>query len=278
MLHQFNVEHLFRWFKDGDFVLNVKESLVQANKFKDAELDALLDADQCQMINDHLEKFEIHGSCSKAKKFSTIRIETKRHWKAFFAHANCCKKEICFFMVSSLEMPKGYITIIPTQKMIVQACPIIHINSKAEYPSFKGDVQKGLSFRSYIPGQTITDDPYRQQLVQLNRDLKAKQMKFTRRHDNVISQHFDNSSYVSRTVRVRLEILRWYVLPQTLYYPDLFRIITCFHPCRINFLIALKLLWRFLKMARFMDCRNWWVVLSPMNPFFFARKMGTLCS
>lgn len=59
----------------------------------------------------------------------------------------------------------------------------IHINSKAEYPSFKGAAQylvfskTGRLFEATQTPQIIIRDRYRQQLLQLNRKLKAKQQE-----------------------------------------------------------------------------------------------------
>lgn len=45
-------EYWFRQLKDGDFALNDKECTGQPKMFADIKLEALLNVEQCQMLND----------------------------------------------------------------------------------------------------------------------------------------------------------------------------------------------------------------------------------
>lgn len=101
-------EYWFQWFKDDNFDLHNKEDLSQPKKFADTEVEALLDAYQCQMLNSHLKTFKVYGSHLKARKLGTI-CETKTS-KDIFAHVNCCfnsKQGKFFCTVSSLGMQNG---------------------------------------------------------------------------------------------------------------------------------------------------------------------------
>jgi len=60
------------------------------------------------------------------------------------------------------------------------------------------------------PGDSITGDRYRLQLIRLSRALREKP-KYEQRHDKVILLH-DNA---------RPETLKWNVLPHSPYSPDI---------------------------------------------------------
>ena len=70
------------------------------------------------------------------------------------------------------------------------------------------------------PSETITGDRYRTQLMRLSRALKEKRPQYQERHDKVILQHDNGRSRVARPVKINLETLKWEVLPQPPYSPD----------------------------------------------------------
>ncbi|GFV72790.1 mariner Mos1 transposase [Trichonephila clavipes] len=71
------------------------------------------------------------------------------------------------------------------------------------------------------PTETITGDGYRTQLMRLSRALKDKVPQYNERHDKVILQHDNARPHVAKMVNTYLETLKWEVLPQPLYSPDL---------------------------------------------------------
>lgn len=70
------------------------------------------------------------------------------------------------------------------------------------------------------PGETITGDRYRTQLMRLSRALKEKRPQYQERHDKVILQHDNARPHVAKVVKKYLETLKWEVLPHPPYSPD----------------------------------------------------------
>jgi len=82
--------------------------------------------------------------------------------------------------------------------------------------------QKDLVYYELLkPGDSITDDRYRLQLIRLNSVLREKQQpKYEQRHDKVILLHDNARPHVAKVVKKYLETLKWDVLPPSPYSPD----------------------------------------------------------
>ena len=70
------------------------------------------------------------------------------------------------------------------------------------------------------PSEIIIGDRYRKQLMRLRRALKKKRPQYPERHDKVILQHNNARPHAARPVKTYLETLKWEVLPQPPYFPD----------------------------------------------------------
>ena len=70
------------------------------------------------------------------------------------------------------------------------------------------------------PSETITGDRYRTQLMRLSQVLKEKRPQYQERHDKVILQHKNARPHVARPVKEYLVTLKWEVLPNPPYSPD----------------------------------------------------------
>lgn len=82
--------------------------------------------------------------------------------------------------------------------------------------------QKGVVYFELLkPGQTVTADRYRQQLLDLNRALKEKRSEWANRHGKVILLHDNARPHVAKLVQETLEALGWDVLPHPAYSPDI---------------------------------------------------------
>jgi len=82
--------------------------------------------------------------------------------------------------------------------------------------------QKGLVYYELLkPGDSITGDRYRLQLIRLSRALREKRPKeYEQRHDKVIL-HDNTRPHVAKVVKKYLETLKWDVLPHPPYSPDI---------------------------------------------------------
>ena len=82
--------------------------------------------------------------------------------------------------------------------------------------------QKGLVYYKLLkPGNSITGDRYRLQLIRLSRALRKKRPKYEQRHDKVILLHDNTRPHVAKVVKKYLETLKWDVLPHSPYSPDI---------------------------------------------------------
>jgi len=69
---------------------------------------------------------------------------------------------------------------------------------------------KGLVYYELLkPGDSITGDRYRLQLIRLSRALREKRPEYEQRHDEVILLHDNARSYVAKVVKKYLETLKW---------------------------------------------------------------------
>jgi len=69
--------------------------------------------------------------------------------------------------------------------------------------------------------ETITDNLYQKQLMRLSRTLKDKRPQYNERHDKVILQHDNARFHVAKSVKTYLETLKWEILPNPPYSPDI---------------------------------------------------------
>ena len=81
--------------------------------------------------------------------------------------------------------------------------------------------QKGVLYYELLkPGQTITAEQYREQLIALNRSIKNKRPEWATRHGKVIFLHDNARPHIAKPVKDTLEVLGWDVLPHPPYSPD----------------------------------------------------------
>ena len=71
------------------------------------------------------------------------------------------------------------------------------------------------------PGETVTVDRYRQQLIKLNQASKRKWPEWGDRTHRVILLHDNARPHVAKPVKTYLENIKWDVLPHAPYSPDL---------------------------------------------------------
>jgi len=82
--------------------------------------------------------------------------------------------------------------------------------------------QKGLVYYELLkPGDSITSDRYRLQLIRLSHALREKRPEYEQRHDKVILLHDNVRPHVAKVVKKYLETLKWDVLSHSLYSPDI---------------------------------------------------------
>lgn len=82
--------------------------------------------------------------------------------------------------------------------------------------------QKGVVYYELLkPGESITGNRYRVQLMRLSRALREKRPQYEQRHEKVILLHDNAKPHVAKPVKQYLETLKWDVLPHPPYSPDI---------------------------------------------------------
>ncbi|MBJ5594297.1 hypothetical protein JGG70_24330 [Salmonella enterica subsp. enterica serovar Typhimurium] len=71
------------------------------------------------------------------------------------------------------------------------------------------------------PGETISAERYRRQLLHVKHALTEKRPQYDKRHDKVILLHDNAKPHVAKHVQEMLETLCWDVLPHSPYSPDI---------------------------------------------------------
>jgi len=67
------------------------------------------------------------------------------------------------------------------------------------------------------PGDSITGDRYRLQLIRLSRALREKWSEYEQRHNKVILLHDNARPHVAKVVKKYLETFKWDVLPAVFF-------------------------------------------------------------
>jgi len=125
-------------------------------------------------------------------------------------------------------MRSGYSTTTPRRKNITLS-PIVaidlNINTTAEHSWFEDHAlylvgPKG-SCELLKPGDSITGDRYRLQLIRLSHALREKRSEHEQKHDKVILLHDNARPHVAKVVKKYLETLKWDILPHPSYSPDI---------------------------------------------------------
>lgn len=140
----------FNEWKIAIFIWATRRALFNRKKLTEAELEALLDADQCQTFNDCLELFEV-----VQKQGNWAPCEKQETSKGAFVHVNC-------YFNAKREYNNCHISTTKTEYPSFEGCAFYSVRSEGSHP-----------FGTTQTVQTIIGDRYWQQVVERNSDLKV---------------------------------------------------------------------------------------------------------
>jgi len=234
-------EKWLRQFKSGDFNLKDSDRSGRPKTFENADLQALLDEDDAQtekQLAEALnvgrstisERLKAMGKIQKAGKWvphelndrqlenrkTTSEILLQRHDRKSFLHRIVTGDEKWIYY----ENPKRKRSWVdPGQPSTSTARPN-RFGKKAMLCVWWD--QEGVVYHELLqPGQTVTADRYRQQVINLKNALLEKRPKWAKRHGKVILLHDNAPSHTARSVKEAIKELGWEVLPHPPYSPDL---------------------------------------------------------
>jgi histone-lysine N-methyltransferase SETMAR len=231
----------FQRFKDGDFDLNDKEHGRPSKKFEDIELQALLDEDDTQTqqqladtlnvaqksISNRLHemgKIQKVGKWvpyelterQKEKRKTTCEILFESHQRKSFLHRIITGDEKWIYL-DNQKRKKSWVD--PGKPSTSTAKPNIH--GQKYLLCICWDQQGILFYQLLQPDETVTGDRYRQQIIDLSHELKAKRPEWATRHEKVKFLHDNARPHVAKLVKDTLKELNWDQIPHPPYSPDI---------------------------------------------------------
>lgn len=231
----------FARFKAGDFELEDKERPGQPKKFEDKELEALLNEDSSQTLQELSTSLEVDLS-TVGKRLKTLGIIQKEgHWVPYELKPRDIERRLltCELLLQREER-KGFLHRIVTgdEKWIHYDNPKrrkswvkpgqpstsvakLNIHGSKLLLCIWWDQRGVIYYELLKPKETITGDRYRLQLMRLSRAMKEKRPEYSERHDKVILLHDNARPHVAKPVQTYLKTLKWEVLPHPPYSPDI---------------------------------------------------------
>lgn len=275
-----------RWFgrfRSGDFNLSNEERGRPPKKFEDVDLQALLDEDDAQTqeqlaatlqcdrssISTRLKKMgkiqkgtrwvphELNDR-QKEKRKTTCEILLQRQERTRFLHRIITGDEKWIHFINP-DPKKHWVS--PGQR--VQGTPVRNIHGKKVMLCIWWD-QKGVLYYELLkPGETVTGERYRQQMIRLNHALVEKRPEWAQRHGNPILLHDNARPHIEFTVQVTINALDWEVLPHPPYSPDVAPSDYCLFRSMARSLKGIE-------FANYEEVKNWldeWIEQKPQDFF-----------
>jgi histone-lysine N-methyltransferase SETMAR len=231
----------FQHFKSGDFEVSDKERPGGPKKFEDAELQALLDENSCRTQKELALELNVDIATISRRLHAMGKIRKLGKWVPHQLNENQLKARIETCKKHLAEHKKhSFLSRIVTgdEKWVYYDNP----KRKADYvdpgqPSTsqsKRDIhcqkvmlciwwdQKGVVYYELLkPGETVTADRYRMQLIKMEHALKNKRPRIASKRDKVLF-HDDNARpHRAQIVKKKVEDFGWDRLDQPAYSPDL---------------------------------------------------------
>ena len=230
----------FARFKSGNFDLEDDERPGQPKKFEDLELEALLDQDPSQTQDELARTLAVTQQAISHRLKAMGMVRKVGHWVPYELKPKDVERR--FFTCEQLlerHKRKSFLHRIVTgdEKWVHYDNPKRratygypgHASVSTAVQNIHGlklmlciwwDQQGVVYYELLQPGETITGEVYRRQLMRLSRALKEKRPETVTRHNKVILQHDNARPHVAKPVKTYLETLKWEVLPHPPYSPD----------------------------------------------------------
>lgn len=231
----------FRRFRSGDFAVEDTQREGRPKTFADEELTALLEENHCQTQEELAAVLGVtrQAISSRLKALGMIQKEGKwiphelkprdierrlvmcellvqRHNRKGFLHRIVTGDEK-WILFSNPKRKKSWGS--PGHTPTSSARPNIH--SSKVMLSIWWDQLGVIYYELLKPGETITAERYRKQLMSLSQALREKRSEYSSRHDKVILLHDNARPHVAQPVKNYLNTIKWDVLPHPPYSPDL---------------------------------------------------------
>lgn len=231
----------FQRFKNSDFDINDREHGKPPQKFEDAELQELLDEDDCQSQIQLADTLNVTQAAVSKRLHKMGKIQKEGKWVPYelTERQKERRKTTCEMLIERQEKKLFMHRIItgdekwiyfdnpkrkrswtdPGKPSTSTAKPNIH--GKKALLCIWWDQRGILYYELLQPGETVTAVRYEQQLIKLSNELQAKRPEWANRHDKMILLHDNARPHVAKPVANVIKQLKWEVLPHPPYSPDI---------------------------------------------------------
>lgn len=242
--HSLSQRQCFEWFhrfKSGDFDIKDKERPGQLKKFEDEELETLLDEDSCQTLNELATSLNVDISTISRRLKTLGFVHKVGHWVPHELRERDVERRFCMSeMLLARNRKKAFL-----HRMITGDEKWIHYDNPKRKSAYVRRGQAGPStpklnihaakvmlciwwdqsgvihYELLKPGQTVTGDLYRQQLIRLNAAIQKNRPHYATRHEAIIF-HDDNARpHRAQGPTNYVRNIGWEPLPHPPYSPDL---------------------------------------------------------
>lgn len=236
-----NCRFWFQRFKSGNFDVNDKERPGGPKKFKDNELQDLLDGNPAQTLKELSDSLAVDESTVSRRLHAMGKIQKEGKWLPHELTENAISSR--FNIAVSLlarQKKKSFLWRIVTgdEKWIYYdnpkrkkswvspgepstSTPKRNIHGHKLLLCIWWDQLGVVYYELLKPNETVTADVYQRQLNKLNDVMLQKRPAIASNRRKVILLHDNARPHVARVVKDTLLQLEWEVLPHPAYSPDI---------------------------------------------------------
>lgn len=230
----------FRRFKSGNFEIKDKERPGQPKKFEDEELKEVLDEDPCQTLKSIAETLNVDESTvSKRLKLMGIIQKQGRIWLPYELNPRNIERRftVCEMLLQRHRRKSFLHRIVTgTEKWLRCDNPkrkkLSHSLSSPSTSKPNINISKvmlciwwdqlGVVFYEFLkPTEINNSERYKQQILQLDHELKTKRLQYANGSDLVIYHHDSARVPVAKLLKETFQLLGWEILPHPPYSPDI---------------------------------------------------------
>lgn len=231
----------FQRFKNGDFDVNDKDHGRPPLKFQDAELQSLLDKDDCQSQIQLANTLNVTQAAISKRLHQMGKIQKEGKWVPYelTERQKERRKTTCEILIARQEKKSFMHRIITGDEKWIyfdnpkrkrswtdpgkpsRSTAKTNIHGKKVLLCIWWDQHGILYYELLQPGETVTAERYKRQIIELSNKLQTKRPEWANRHDKVILLYDNARPHVAKSVSDVLKQLNWEMLPHPPYSPDI---------------------------------------------------------